>query len=826
MKIGRRPTRPPMSTPARRMAAPARCLSAAVRTVAVALLAPALVVAVPAIGAAQDAPAGFDLASLEIPEGFLDLTDLVLTAREGGGVTATATTTLMNAETRVFVASTRAADGGKRRMTLGLKPNDWSLTESIPPLENPVLDQLTLSNVGLVLTGEELETGSADLSAQEYEFYRAIFQRDEFELRLEPGINLIAAIPLGELEEGNPLVPALDALGIERTGILLQGTLGQSLSLIGKGTPRADVVKDLYLRAELPPVQPPGSPEWFESGQLALEITGDPSVGMVGELTVVIDEDVLVFFVSGTAARTGMSLAGGLQSEDGWEQPFGIEWLIMREMILKVGITPAGSIQLGFGGDMVIGEKDMDVAVAVALNAATGVPTNFIFEGESEAGFGMPDLVELQARMAAARDAAGEATAADAGGEREGIPVDRLPQIAFREVGLQFAPKPEPDLGVERGMAIKGRLWLQTTPEGELEDFAGVDVAVGEDGLWARGDLGAFALGPLVWDDAELDLTATRDSQNFLISGEVDLFASRQMIDVRASRKEFSFETETRLFDLFTADLQANAAFDLRRPAFSVVGEAGNDFGDAVAPLLMERFAGVAENGEEVLAQAEEAQAALEEVLANQEATYEEVRAAVEAQRERARSRWREAQDAADAAYRTRSARYRSYLAAYRSWRGTAYWRSGLKAHRRVIMIRRRAAFARARTVHVARAAAAQARRRVLDAIPPVDQTAAGRTAAAALSELRTRLEASRDRLERLRYVFDRLLEAMETGVPPVTFRTARFSADLERMLQGEAARWEIEGTFTGEPFAIDRELNFADPERVAADLVTSLMER
>jgi len=787
-------------------------------------LALALAVAAPRPIGAQDAAAAFDLSKLDIPEGFLDLRDLVLTARPGGGVMATATTTLAGADTHVLIASAPSDGGRKRRMTVGLEPGDWSLTKTIPALENPVLDQLTLSHVGLVLTGEDLDVSSSDLSPEEYAFYRQIYRVDAFQLELEPGINLIAAVPLGNLEDGSPLAVAFDALGIQRTGILVQGTLGKSLSLIGKGVPGRDVVKDLLLRAELPEVRPPGSPAWFKSGQLALEITGDPSVRLVGDLTVDIDDDILDFFVAGRIAKTGMTLSGGLQSDEGWQQPFGIDWLILREAVLQLGITPAGSLQLGFGGDMVVGEKDIDVAVAVALNAATGVPTNFIFDGSSKTGFGLADLVELQTRMAAARKAAVDASGAGGSAEPPKIPLDRLPDVDFRDVKLKFAPKPDPDLGVERGMAIKGQMWLRTQPKGDMQKFAGVDVSVGEDGLWARGDLGAFSLGPLTWQDARLDLTATPDSQVFLIKGKADLLGSSQELDVHVSRTEFSFETDTRLFDLFTANLDAHAKFDLQRPAFTVDGVADNDFGDSVTPLLTERFAGVAQDGKAVLDETRQTIDALDAVLSNQEATVDQVRAAVEAQRTRARNRLQKAEAAAQDAYRRRVSTYRSYLAAYRSWRATPRRQVGLKARRRATMLRRRATFSAARRVHVARAAQAAARQRIYEALPSPEESRAVRAAEATASGLRQRLETSKQRLERLERIYDSLLAAQDAGTSPVTIRSARLHADLEHLVQGKAVHWEIEGSFAGEPFSVKRDLDFGDPEQVAADLVASLM--
>lgn len=772
-----------------------------------------LCAAMPAGAAAQDAPSDFDFSTLEIPDGFLDLADVVMTARPGGGSTVTATTTLMNAETSLLVATGPGVNGGKRRMTLGLMPREWSLTKSIPALANPVLDQLTLSNVGLVMTGDDVTSRSGDLTPEEYAFYREIFRRDEFEFRLKPGINLIAVIPLADLEADNPLLPAMDALGIEKGDILLQGALGKSLALIGgKGVPSANVIKDLYLRAELPAMRPPGAPDWFQSGQLAFEITGDPSVRLVGELTVKVEDDVLLFFVSAMVAKTGMSLAGGLISEEGWDQPFGIEWLIMKEVILKIGITPAGSIQLGFGGDMVIGEKDIDVAVAVALNAATGVPTNFIFDGNSEAGVGMPDLVALQGRMAGDRTAL--------------IPVGALPQIAFKKIALKFAPKPEPDLGIERGMAIKGRMWLQTSPQGELVDFAGVDVSVSDDGLTAKGDIAAFTLGPLVFEEAVIDLTATRDEQHFIIKGEAQLFASRQLLDVSLSREGFSFTSETRLFDLFSADLTAQAKFDLKSPAFKVQGIAQNDFSETMLPLLTEGFVGFARGGDQVLADAGGAMAELDRLLADQTATVDQIRAGVVALRAEAAGRLQQAQNSTAQAARSMSSAKQAYDAAVRARQSTYAYQVGLMAQRRAVEATRRVQYVGARSAYIARAALASGAQQVLAALPPVDQSVAVVAAEAALAELRTRVQGSRDRLTRLQSNYTSLIDAVENGQPPVTIRTASFSADLEQMMQGQAMQWAIEGTYVGQPFALQRDINFSDPGTAAAEIVASLMGR
>lgn len=790
----------------------------------VALLAAAVLIGVPHEGVAQAGPGGFSFESLDLPPGFLDLRDVVLVADDQGAFLAMGTTTLMNADTRVLFSSLEAGAG--RQRTLALQPRDWSLTESIPALSNPVLDGLTLSNVGLVITERDRVTGSGQMVEEERAFYRDIYKADDFTLVLKPGINLIAAIAPEELPADHPLLMVMNALGIERGAVLLQGTLGRSLSLIGApGAGGADIIKDLYLRAELPPMHPPGSPAWFRSGQLALELTGDPSVRLVGEVTVNIDDTDLLFFLAASMARTGVSLSGGLQAEDGWQQPFGIPWLVMNGVVAKIGITAAGSIQLGFAGDMVIGEKDIDVAVAVALNAATGVPTNFIFDGESDAGFGLSDLVMLQTRMAAARQTASSALGSG-GDPQPAIPLDALPTVDFRDIGLKFAPKPEPDLGIERGMAIKGRLWLPVSADGELTDFAGVDVAVSEDGLWARGDLGAFELGPLVWQDAALDLTATREDQHFLVKGEVELMGARQLVDVSFQRTGFSFRTETRLHDMFTADISAMSEFDLRQPKFQVDAVAHADFADVLGPLVQQGVERYAEAGADVIAAARVASDAAGVALANSQASLAELRRVLEAQRQAVASTRSTALAAANRARSVMTSALAARNRAYYAYRNTPTRQFRLKAQRL-------AAYRSAHRTYLIRAVAynaAQARfataDRIYRAIPPTDQRVAVMAAAEAIARLREQLETMQANLATIEAQYRRITDALARGEQLLLIERAEFHAGLEAAMRGEAIQWGITGAFAGEPFQVEETLDFSNVGSGAAGLVTALLQR
>lgn len=783
-----------------------------------------LALACAAGGASAQGAGGFDLSALDIPPGFLDLTDVILATGSHGDLLATGTTVLGNAQADLLLAVDPSA-GLRDGMTLAIKPEAWKLTEAIPALSNPILDEIDFSNVTLVLAGAEREMYSNELTDEEWYFYRDVYGTDEFVLTLRPGVNLIAALAAEDLGPDHPMNIVMNALGIEKGTILLQGGLGQSLGLLGGGGGAASgsAVRDMFIRAELPPMRPPGSPEWFLGGQLALELTGDPMVRFVGELSIEIDDDVLDFFVATSLARTGMALTGGLLAEDGWEQPFGIQWLIFRGVVLQMAITPTGSIQPGFAASMVIGEKDIDVAVALAISPA-GVPTNLMFTGASEAGVALADLVELQQRMAAARQVAIEAAGAAAA--PPAIPVEALPDVAFRSLELGFASKDAPELGIERGFKLGGRLWLPLSSDGELTDFAGVDVDVSEQGIIARGDLGAFELGPLVWNDAALDLTATREAQHLMVNGEVEMFGARQLVDLSISRESLSFRSETNMFDMFTADITARSELDLRRPDFQVDAVAHADFGDAVGPMTQEAIVQFAAGGEDVIAAAAQASDAAAGALANAEATAEELYRVLAAQRQQAADGLAAAELAAAAASRSmRSAlgvRNRALRAYYATPRFPA-WRKA----RALVSYRRAHAVYRVRAVvYNAAAATVAVRRGVLAAIPPADQSILMLGARQAISELRSRLQTMQDRLDTMESQLAAIREAVERGEQLLVIERAAFHGSLQGAMNGQAMQWDITGRFVGEAFEVHETMDFSDPGAGAGALIQELIGR
>ncbi len=511
----------------------------------------------------------------------LDFTfaDVVMTLETGARTSFSVggKTTLKGKAADVLFSATYLPGGGAPRLLTGIRMQDWSLADALDEVKGTFVEDFRMESVALVLSKGDGTTSSSEMAPKEREFYGKIYGTGDFAFGYRSGLSLIGVVPMA----GNPLSHGLDALGMSTDAVFLSGTVPGSILGLGGGS---GGLGGLSLIAALPPVSPPGAPEWFVAGQLGLEITAQPSVGFIGEITVRIDDDVLTFSVGAAIQRVRASvefaLTGALKSQEPWAEPFGIEWLVFNNAAVKVAVNVAGSITLGFAGDMVIGDKDVDVSVAVTVSPS-GVPTNFIFDGASNEGVSMADLVALQQRMARGSDP-----------NALSIPLNAMPEMAVRSLHLKFAPRGDPDLGVTAGFAIKGDLWIPSEAGGPPDrDFVGVDLSVDISGIQAAGHLGAFVLGPITWDDAQVDLTLNLPVQRLVVRGDtiVGSFFEGD-VNLEMTRNHLDFTTSTEIYGQFQALLNASASFSLNAPEFTVLAALGTDFNEAIALDLVQRL--------------------------------------------------------------------------------------------------------------------------------------------------------------------------------------------------------------------------------------------
>jgi hypothetical protein len=536
---------------------------------------------------------------------------------------------------------------------------------------------------------------------------------------------------------------------------------------------------------------------------------------LAGEMTVRIQQDELEFFLAAALSKQGVSLAGCLKADRGWEKPFGIEWLTLYKVVLKIGVTATASVQLGFGADLRIGEKDMAVAVAVAISPA-GAPTNFIFEGESKAGFGISDLAALQAKMASAQSGA-TATA---------IPIDALPTVEFRDIGLKFAPKDEPDLGVQRGMAIKGKLLVGAGSGSELREMASVDVSVGDDGFWVRGSLAAFEVGPLTWQDALLDLTATRETQRLRLSGDVSLLGARQKVDLDISKTQLRFNTVTELFGYFHAKIDAYAVFNLQQPKFQLHAIAESDLGETLQPIVRGGAVAFAAATGVLINSADIALIAIRQALAKADATADELQAALEAQRARARANLNEAQARASVLAREANAARVARDRARQLWEDTPFFPRETKTERRNDWLEAVARYAAAAAAQAGHAVFVNAARKILDALPPPDQSIVVMTARAAADFVRGRLVTAERNLDALKAQHEAFVNAISQGGILLAINLAEVRAEFEGFRAGGSLDWRLQGTFVNKPFDLRASVDFSDPVGAAGEMLSQLIHR
>ena len=439
--------------------------------------------------------------------------------------------------------STISQSGARPAVVLGVQLDAWALADAIPELQGTLLEEVRFPPTALVLSTLEAELDAAELSAPVRSFFGQVApgagggSSSSYELELRPGLSIFSSISFA----GTELEAPMEALGFSGANFPIVGTLPGSV--LGLGGGGASALDDLALSVALPSIAPPGSPEWFQSGRVSFVITGQPSLGLEGELTVVVDGEVLTFVVGAQFARVGggvtISLFGALDTDRPWEQPFSIEWLTLNRVAIELSIDAIGSVGLGFAGSMILGEKDIDVAVKLEVSPA-GVPTNFILAGVSDEGVSTNDLILLQRQIS---------QAANPRSQPLGLASDQ-PELSVRNIEFRFAPKASPVLDVEAGFVLAGDAFIAFEAGGPETRFGFLDFRITEDGLFALGHLTAYDLGPLAWDDIDLDVEASLADQHFFFDGAVELFGARTQISINVSTRSIFFAGQQALEDL------------------------------------------------------------------------------------------------------------------------------------------------------------------------------------------------------------------------------------------------------------------------------------
>lgn len=162
--------------------------------------------------------------------------------------------------------------------------------------------------------------------------------------------------------------------------------------------------------------------------------------------------------------------------------------------------------------------------------------------------------------------------------------------------------------------------------------------------------------------------------------------------------------------------------------------------------------------------------------------------------------------------------------AAWRLFENTPALQPALKAQRRVDYAAANVRYLALSAAYTAARGVLAANQAVLDALPPVDRNIALMAANASLAALRQQLAVSRDRLRLLEQRFAAIGDAVARGEQLVTIQRAEFHTELSAALGGGAMRWDIFGSFIGEPFEVHRSLDFSNVGAAAAQILEGLI--
>ena len=684
----------------------------------------------------------------------LDEPLLTLEFGERSGLSLGGTSQLFGKQADALFSMARV--DGRPQLIFGVQVPDLGFTDILPDFSNPVTDALRLDLAALTLTRAEGRVEDEELSPAERSFYQPLAGGgDDFSIDFRPGLNLTGLIPLANAGAMKDMV---DMLSPGASNLTLQGTL----PLPGFGG-----LRDMSLAAALPPMRPPGSPAWFVEGEIAVQITGRPSVGVAGALTVDVEGDTLTFDIESNVAvvpaGVELSIAGGLAARNPWVGPLGIEWMTLNEIRLALGLSPV-AVRLGFLGDAAFGEKSFRVALGTKLNIYTGVPIGALVLGESPEGMSLGDLAAFHRQIS--------------GPDAPALPTESLPDMAVRDLGIRVATYTDFDLGIEAGIAFGGALFIQTSRGGSLDEFARVDLSIDADGIIGYGSLGAFSVGPVHFDDALFDLAITIPDQHLIISGGVTIDnAFSADVDLAMSRDSLRFATDFMLFDAFRTNLDVRAGFELTNPSFAVHAALYPEFSDE---LMIQVFGDLLPVGSGALTAAADVLAAADATLDDAQQTLDD---AIWVASEAARTTMNAAYDT----YRYAASRYSTASSNYSYYSSRCHWTRPVDCSRAAYWGSVRSFWSTQRSIAYGAYIAARTAYQNQDWL---ESSVPVQTARAALDDARAAFNGARAEVERMQTSVDQMaawLDAVQACAtcprPPVPVRVV--SAEFDAALDG-----------------------------------------
>ena len=432
-------------------------------------------------------------------------------------------------------------DTGKKDWNIGLRFEKALTLADLTGHRKGFLKDVGLPKMRIIASTKGLSRPYADLPLAAQNFFKAVGDLPDGDLKLEQGVNVIAmfdaAVAPANIKKELGKIGLGDAhLEIDGTVEgMFGGTPGVELT-VAIDAPKSHGFKFLKLKDV--------KAEFFMKLTETEEAMGfrtavEMSQGK-GKPALEFDID---FELAEQDGQVEARAAGGMKGD--WVNAASIHGLTLENPFMTVGITETGSFDMLIDGTVIIGSEKVRAAADLVLSPeALGLPTAIAFAGTIN-------------RLAFNDLAAHAKKHANQKHDFQKLDAEfRDVAFAFMTPGARLPDDLEAELKIEgAGIALKASFWLHNKELGGASGFASTE------GMRIDGVLSPFKLGPLDLKDATLDIQAGPAIEpKFAMTGDIALFKGfeeKYALDIEPAR--FVFSSDTKFGGAFDAMLVATS---------------------------------------------------------------------------------------------------------------------------------------------------------------------------------------------------------------------------------------------------------------------------
>jgi len=334
---------------------------------------------------------------------------------------------------------------------------------------------------------------------------------EEIGITTSGALRVTGTIPMGETPFS--ISAAFPTITTGPDDFIAQADLTLKASIGSTGF-EASIDTNMTMRIQRPNQATCDSPDYVEpDGEFSNGNCYD-AIGVFGSISIEID----------ATEGLKLSLSAGLSE---WEHAFGEPNLTINAFALTIGIsstpTSAFNLELGLGGSIKVGDKDLTLAFIGSFQA--GPPPRLMIEGftfGSNAGISLRDIVKTFAPDL----------------EEEALP----PNLSLKNIWFAYGTRSDNTLCIRQGLYIRAELHLNDTspPQDgnpacgsmDLEKFeceeesclAGVELDIGPRKFYLMGRISSFNFGPLAFKETTILIDLSLVKQEIKIEGGATLY--------------------------------------------------------------------------------------------------------------------------------------------------------------------------------------------------------------------------------------------------------------------------------------------------------------